>query len=127
MKLSEAILLGSTLGPQIFGDGFDKATMGTCANGAARLAMGHATDHISIVEIWPWLLCPADCPVCGAIFDDTTAMIAMHLNDKHRWSRERIADWVATIEPATETTEVSGQGTQNVQATASENVEKAHV
>ncbi len=26
--------------------------------------------------------------------------MVIHLNDDHRWTREQIADWVATVEPS---------------------------
>jgi len=36
------------------------------------------------------------CPVCNG--PQTVRFIIMCLNDTHRWSREKIADWVDTID-----------------------------
>ncbi len=46
------------------------------------------------------------CPDCGAIFvypfecatGATLAVLITHVNDIHRWTRERIADWVESLE-----------------------------
>lgn len=95
MKLSEAIRLGSMLRPQAFGGLF--VANGSCALGAAEEAAGGRwmllwLDHPSMF---------APCPDCqrqikGLGMDMPTIA---HLNDSHSWTRERIADWVATIEP----------------------------
>ena len=97
MKLSEAIRLGSMLKPQGFGH--DSARMNakaTCAFGAVQDALGRIV--IPVLH-WPWLTQGNACPACGEL-DRTLSVISVHLNDAHRWSRERIADWVATIEPS---------------------------
>lgn len=41
------------------------------------------------------------CPTCGirCMHVDCTAVLVMHLNDVHRWTREAIADWIESIEP----------------------------
>jgi hypothetical protein len=40
----------------------------------------------------------AICP-CGCIQEELPlGLMIMHLNDRHRWTRERIADWVETVE-----------------------------
>ena len=47
------------------------------------------------------------CPVCAAkssVINAGVINTVMHLNDRHMWSRERIAEWVATIENAEEQT-----------------------
>lgn len=41
-----------------------------------------------------WIETP--CPVCRRI--EQIKRVIPHLNDKHRWSREQIADWVERIE-----------------------------
>ena len=100
MKLSEAISLGSTMHPQGFGhyqlDGK------TCAMGAAACAVSIHVDYDEeIVKPWPWLSIPAECPVCAVNDSDGQDFlwVIIHLNDEHMWTREKIAAWVATIEP----------------------------
>ena len=107
MKLSDAIRLGAMLKPQAFGDYTDGR--GTCAWGAANEAIGVAADDDGDLT-GPWLaLCCADvsCPSCGGRYGSIdpggdgcprVATLIAHLNDHHRWTREQIADWVATIE-----------------------------
>jgi len=120
LKLSEAMRLGAMLKPQIFGEVFDG--VGTCAMGAAYDAIG-ALDQLPCIydilktdnNILPitcagalqWhrgiLREPAICPECGSA--DHLHYIVTHLNDSHRWSRERIADYIATIETQKEAPE----------------------
>jgi hypothetical protein len=96
LRLSEAIRLGAMLKPQGFG-WFNTDDGGTCAMGAAMQAAGHIRD-------WPVVKkSPAACPACPLVrvSDNThnaTGAMIVHLNDDHRWTRERIADWVATLE-----------------------------
>jgi hypothetical protein len=110
MRLSEAILLGSTIRPQTFGRVFD--THGSCAFGAALEAAGakYQPEGLSTADeflnydvrkLWTWLVNSSEpCPDCGKVAGfGTREVIAAHLNDAHRWSRERIAEWVSTIEP----------------------------
>ena len=106
MKLSEAILLGAMMKPQGGPGTGDRSAPATCAYGAARDAM--ASD-ISIDRLWPWLLSlPIDttCPECGksckAVGRTMAYGLVPHLNNDHTWTRERIAAWVATIEPQEE-------------------------
>lgn len=113
MKLSEAILLGSTMSKQIFGHSSNSSD-GRCALNAATDAAG--VDYFDIDSVWPWqetLRLP--CPECG---EDRTAggvplyvghIIAMHLNDQHRWPLAKIAEWVRSIEPRDECAD-GGQG-----------------
>jgi hypothetical protein len=108
MRLSEAIRLGSMLKPQGFGDLYVRE--GSCALGAAYDAIGAANvvksgDLDAMRErlraIWPFLVADTEsaCPVCTYTEGNLEYIIA-HLNDFHGWTRERIADWVATIEPS---------------------------
>ena len=98
MKLSAAILLGSTLRKQCFGDSFVGG--GSCAIGAAYEALGYNKFNLpDCCKVWPWLDVPVECPVCGESEPTTAAIISVHLNDGHKWTRERIAEWVATVEP----------------------------
>ena len=101
MKLSEAIRLGSTMKPQGFGLGRSEDV--ACALDAAYLAQGVAApDSLN----WPaeWLpVCQkrVPCPVCGFRKSGPlplVSVIAICLNDTHRWTRERIADWVEVLE-----------------------------
>jgi hypothetical protein len=119
MKLSEAIRLGSMLVPQCFRTTFKRCLVidnnqvrinitAACALGAAVLVVENNYSNVSWVTTsmrWPWIgkvMCR--CPEISCTEDErnypipTDAMIA-HLNDDHRWTRERIAEWVATIEP----------------------------
>lgn len=102
MKLSDAIRLGAMLGPQIRGQYADHA--GTCALGAAAVAVGAGVGARSISdcisETWPWVhttfAISPDCAICHPTRVDS---IILHLNDDAKWTREEIADWVATVEP----------------------------
>lgn len=113
MKLSEAIRLGAMLRPQAFGVSFDG--VGTCAWGAADEAMG-VKVHPQMSRYpncgtrrpeWSWTACGmVSCPVCGVPYV-ASSIISLHLNDFHKWTRERIADWVETIEPQETTHDAS--------------------
>lgn len=98
MKLSEAILLGSMLRPQMRNE-FMGPT-GSCALGAAGEALGFlAHGDLTPYEVqWPWVATRAvECPVCCARLVSAVDVI-MELNDVHRWTRPQIAAWVAEIE-----------------------------
>ena len=114
MKLSEAIRLGAMLKPQAFGG--VNSTKGTCALGAAFEAAGLPIQYGAVVgglnsrshlgsPTWHVVVPPAwfdlgqqitTCPECS--FNNAISEVIPHLNDHHKWTRERIADWVATIE-----------------------------
>lgn len=92
MRLSEAIRLGAMLHPQYFGAMRKRGARGeviaTCALGAADEAgYGHVFGFLQVMK------CPA-CHEHRAISGNVA-----HLNDYHGWTRERIAEWVATVEP----------------------------
>lgn len=98
MKLSDAILLGSTASPQRFyilctEDG------GSCALGSAMIAVG-TKAFADIMLLWPWVTARGDsqCPACDLRCEMVASTIA-HLNDIHRWTREAIAEFVASSEP----------------------------
>jgi hypothetical protein len=128
MKLSEAIRLGAMLRPQAFGGffGFEHVVpKGKCARMLARLglremdlalsscALGAAIESVggdaSICSRAHGLLDRFEilwggrirCPACIAHRVNAFSLI-YHLNDEHRWTRERIASWVATIEASRE-------------------------
>lgn len=101
MKLSEAIRLGAMLRPQGFGRSYDKRNGGTCAFGAACEACGIdvTDDKATGAAKLAWYgfyasLMGVPCPVCNA----SGSVTIPHLNDHHHWTRERIADWVESIE-----------------------------
>jgi hypothetical protein len=105
MKLSEAIRLGAMMHPQgrmVLFDG-----VRTCALGAALAAVGKLDRDAVIADIflsWPWLhgmtfgelLVKPQC-LCFGDWATVGDMIMM-LNDAVGWTRERIADWVETVE-----------------------------
>jgi hypothetical protein len=100
MRLSEAISLGATLSRQAFGILMDPLTGDRCALGAAKHAVGADLD-IYFSNIWPWMgYQECDCPECGwTPCDYQPIQVIGHLNDVHQWPREKIARFVANIEP----------------------------
>ena len=103
MTLSEAIRLGAMLKPQAFATLWD-GRGGACALGAAFDAIGIGEDQSACDVPEPyrsWLGQRAECPVCPDEGGEYTRQETIaHLNDMHRWTRERIADWVETTEAA---------------------------
>lgn len=101
MKFSEAIRLGATLKPQIYGRLANE--YGTCAWGAAYDAIGMLVDGgVRSPNPWLWVAkrMEVGCPEFGCSRrEPVAAHIITHLNDDHHWTREAIADWVATVEP----------------------------
>lgn len=107
MKLSEAIRLGAMIRAQVFG--IMRSEEGTCAWGAAYEAAGIPIEfslETGVIDMpceWLWanvkktrcpeLNCDIPPPQC------CVSPLIAHLNDHHRWSRERIAAWVKGIEP----------------------------
>ena len=107
MRLSDAIRLGAMMKPQAFGHLHDPLTKGTCALGAAHDAMGllrltSAGYCKAVPEVWEAAFDTVivGCPECR--MHHRKVMILTHLNDDHRWTRERIADWAEAIENAQE-------------------------
>lgn len=107
MNLSEAILLGAQKKPQNFGCFHEDGR--TCVLAAAAEGLtGQPAEKIEgqdegfagvLCSAFPELmlrrvLCPLDCGQGRIRVWD----ILHHLNDAHRWTRERIAGWVATLE-----------------------------
>lgn len=97
MKLSDAILKGCEIIPrQAFGVAFVDAdgekchpedAFAACALGAAEIATGLQ----DLSNVYP-AFAIYDCPECGS--DIRRGSVIVHLNDDHRWSRERIAEWL---------------------------------
>ncbi len=101
--LSQAIRLGSTFHPQAFSQLVNKSNgqMRTCALGAALEAIGKLDERDpdqqlrnrfgnDVTEL-------VECPLCEGYRYNLLGLVA-HLNDEHRWTRERIADWLETYE-----------------------------
>lgn len=104
MKLSEAIRLGSMLHPQNFGSGRRYRNMrgqfSTPAHGMVDATCAlMAADEAGYWNIFANEHCETVCPVCA--YANALPQMIAHLNDEHRWTREAIADWVETVEPAT--------------------------
>jgi hypothetical protein len=101
MKLSEAMRLGSALREQAFDAYFVDSR--SCAIGAAAEAMGCAygdRPSAHMLHHFPALLYTSTYP-CGCNFEDLVSRvetIIIHLNDRHRWTREQIAAWIETVE-----------------------------
>lgn len=95
MRLSDAIRLGALLAPQIRDHHFQRNGAGeiiaSCAIGAATHAGYCFAAHRPFLDATR-----RTCPRCGV--SGTVLSTIAHLNDWHRWTREAIADWVATLE-----------------------------
>jgi len=129
MKLSDAIRLGSMLGPQAYGQLhrtrrkywlFGPLVNEYCAMGAAYTAIGGGsheevatTAHVTfrgpgvkagdIVDVlhhdqeWMDVFYGVFvCPQCLA--ERPLSELIPHLNDRHRWNRQQIANFVETLE-----------------------------
>lgn len=109
MKLSEAIRLGAMLKPQAHGHLWEDGK--SCAFGAACDALGIALcdgDWVmfALARRFPALDAAVQCPACGwwrrlrTRHEYDLEDVIIHLNDDHRWKRERIADWIEGLEAA---------------------------
>ncbi len=97
MKLSEAILLGAMMKPQGGIWGYPHTSCGLQAALDAVGEDGKYPAHESS-RVWPWLNKNIECPWCvheHAGYD----IIGRCLNDGGKWTRQKIAKWVASIEP----------------------------
>lgn len=101
MKLSEAIRLGAMLLPQGFGF-TSMAVDASCGLIAACDALGLQHSNAGVTELnemFPWMgRTQPGCPLCRNFDGFSIGGLVAHLNDSHGWTRERIADWVETIE-----------------------------
>lgn len=104
MKRSEAILAGAKLRPQGFGILYGNGK--SCALGAACEGSGypiayqatarHVDAHLEKAFGAAVLNTITSCPYSDCDHpDDFAEMIITHLNDDHKWTRERIAEWLA--------------------------------
>ena len=97
MRLSEAIRLGSMATMQGFGADSILSSSAPCALGSAALAGGLLTEasRASITVI------TSDLVECWPILKKEGVLNTIWiLNDRARWSREQIADWVEKQEIA---------------------------
>ena len=104
MPLSQAIRLGATLKRQSFGRAYGIQNTTSCALAAAADAVGEdyytLFDGVSLTH-WPELnFVATPCPACTEVCNWSRFGLVTHLNDDHRWSRERIADFVQQHESA---------------------------
>jgi hypothetical protein len=105
MKLSEAIRMNGMMKPQGFGVASLDEVNAPCVVGGALQSIGRQAGRWAALEQeWPFVLeIKHYCPVClhlPHLKPATLELILWHLNDVHRWTREQIAGWVATVEPA---------------------------
>jgi hypothetical protein len=112
LRLSEAILLGSTIHPKAIGIRHAPDDS-SCALGAAEDACGIINPwnlRGSLEERFPELYSPVRHPIdgkleeLGCVIASLNNGVAWRSRDLYfkAWSRERIADFVATVEPQPE-------------------------
>ena len=109
MRLSEAIRLGAMLGSQTCGAFFRKRgdEVATCALGAAIEALG-AKDKGLYLSFTTWPILNLQVPEKEVPPDlrmafcrrplQTLSSTIMELNDRAKWTRTQIADWVEEFE-----------------------------
>ena len=104
MLLSQAILLGSMLSKQSFGTSGE----GRCALEAAvdvTAYKGLKTENglfMAVDRVWPWTIrtrVVAPSNALGCNLTESVVTVIWMLNDIAKWTRPRIAAWVASIEP----------------------------
>jgi hypothetical protein len=108
MKFSEAIRLSAMLFEQGFGNLRHKPNKylpeSRCALGCALGAAGKAVNYKAAARAFPVLSTKdARCPAC--FYNGSVQEVVIHLNDLERWPLNKIADWVAAIEPREDATE----------------------
>lgn len=97
MKLSEAMRLGAMMGPQIKEDYLSTLTGGSCAIGAAFMAIGRGDivsspdAYIVRADIFPSLGMELYWKLDAENSVDDRIIL---LNDKLGWTREQIADYI---------------------------------
>jgi len=97
MRLSELMILGSTLLKHVPYSGNPLITREGCALQIADYAAGMGNLRYS--HSWAYGSHQTMCPAC---YDSllNVAHVVVHLNDCHKWSIDKIAQWVASAEPA---------------------------
>lgn len=58
---------------------------------------GEFSEALILPQEWQVIYEHRECPACHGYPENVFNLIS-HLNDTHRWTRERIADWVEAIE-----------------------------
>lgn len=101
--LSDAILLGAMTYTEIRDSFIRDYPTRCCALGGAALAIGETIYHQeSVVAVWPILRDIVTCPEPACRITAELRLMISHLHigafHSHRWSREQIAAWVATLE-----------------------------
>src|SRR5665213_475370 len=98
MKLSEEMVLGSTMIRHVHhvGNEVEEGCALQCAGTAA------GPKRRSSQKRHPWadkILFEYPCECVIASIPVKAFEIIMHLNDRHKWSIDEIAQWVASVEP----------------------------
>lgn len=112
---SKALVAGRRLRPlQARGNYLDPATGGasalmTIAEATARKSVDptRPAEVLGWLKRFPILDRPARCPVCAeagdrgrGAYDTVGAIVELHLNDRHGWTRGQIAVWLREVERA---------------------------
>jgi len=102
-KPSEYIKIGCELRPfQVFGTMYQHSHS-SCAAGAFidGYSGERRTDYDPLGIIWNQIVWQFQfrsrivaCPECGPDFPNFPDQLVSHLNDHHKWTRERIGDWL---------------------------------
>jgi hypothetical protein len=91
IRPSEAIRLGCLIAPvQAFG-GLGKREVGGVQTACVLMAIDLASNG-SLATFQMFAVAQMVCPECEQA--NSGGRVMVHLNDDHRWSRERIADWL---------------------------------
>jgi hypothetical protein len=105
MRFKEAVLKGCETYPKqcvvlmYYPPGRQACVMGAALAGAG-VQPEQAERHwpfLAMVQ-WPSFRARMKCPVCR--LSDLGVYVVVHLNDRHGWSREKIAEWADAMEPA---------------------------
>lgn len=114
MDFKTAVLEGVKIAPrQVFGTymqytsiQYTSPWLGACVVGTAMLGLNPVlgegrSDLLKMSDAvcdlrtqLPVLEINTTCPACALFNHELVFHVAVHLNDKHRWTRENIADWV---------------------------------
>jgi hypothetical protein len=102
MKLSDAIRMNGMMRPQGFGGDSISSFEDPCAIGGALQSIGEQVKdnfecYARFKRAWPIVRTHSFCPACRD--ERTIEHCIWHINDALCWTRAKIADWVATVEP----------------------------
>ena len=116
MKLSEAIILGSTVYRPLAGGLAHDPSRQTCAFMMAAAALSKpACLWAEAPTTWPWLMrqlahVPCGCRAWDRYLSANYMTAIIHIFACHvatqEWTIEQLADWIATVEPQDELTHV---------------------